>query len=113
MTPFEDAGYTKDTIFLVVVTEEDDCPLRLGTEVRLSYDDGSTTPYFFPVKKMEWVNLVFPEGVPLTLHEHIMPQCVGLKRLCSDINEVGDTYWSLIEELDAVCAAIREKNKDD
>lgn len=43
MTPFEAAGYTKDTVFRVTT----DVPRFLaGTQVKLLEDDGTDTPYF-------------------------------------------------------------------
>lgn len=43
MTPFEAAGYTKDTVFRVTT----DAPRFLaGTQVMLAKDDGTDTPYF-------------------------------------------------------------------
>lgn len=43
MTPFEAAGYTKDTVFRVTT----DVPgFRAGTQVKLERDDGTDTPLF-------------------------------------------------------------------
>ena len=43
MTPFEAAGYTKDTVFRVTTDDEG---FDLGTQVKLLADDGTDTPYF-------------------------------------------------------------------
>lgn len=43
MTPFEAAGYTKDTVFRVCAADE---AFPLGTLVKLEEDDGSECPLF-------------------------------------------------------------------
>ena len=43
MTPFEAAGYTKDTVFRVTTDDEG---FDLGTLVKLEKDDGTTCPLF-------------------------------------------------------------------
>lgn len=43
MTPFEAAGYTKDTVFRVTTDDEG---FDLGTQVKLLADDGTDMPYF-------------------------------------------------------------------
>ena len=43
MTPFEAAGYTKDTVFRVTTDDEG---FDLGTLVKLEKDDGTSCPLF-------------------------------------------------------------------
>lgn len=46
LTPFEKAGYTKDTKFRVTQDAARVCDLKVGAVVWLSCDDGSTSPEF-------------------------------------------------------------------
>lgn len=60
MTPFEAAGYTKDTVFRVCTHDED---FDLGTQVKLLADDGTDMPCFTDGSVYGFVNLHHLEHV--------------------------------------------------
>ena len=87
MTPFEAAGYTKDTVFRVTTDDEG---FDLGTQVKLLADDGTDTPYFTNGSVYGFVKLHHLEHVS-------GPRNITMNReeLTSLINEILDAREGL------------------
>ena len=67
LTPFERAGYTKETKFKVLVNN---CGLRVGDIVTLNKDDGSVCP-LFQTKDGRWCYTFLPNTAPRSCDEEL------------------------------------------